>query len=93
MYRVFIIKRRGGQFELDVSQNVLGSVAIMNRKLVKMGKPKWDLWELVWFSKPDQLTGAKKLMARMLRTGGWTAMLPLIEEFADETYKSADQKK
>ena len=85
MYRIFIVKRRGGQFELHLSQNVLQSVRMMNRRLEKQGKKKWDLWQLVWFSKPDQMYAAQKLMAKLLRCGGWTAMQPLIEEHtADE---------
>ena len=84
MYRVFIVKRRGGQFQLEVSQNVLGSVTLMNRKLVKQGKAKWDLWKLVWFSQPDQMYPIKKLMTKMLRCGGWTAMQTLIKKHADE---------
>lgn len=93
MYRVFIIKRRGGQFELDVSQNVLGSVNVMNRRLLKQGKAKWDLWKLVWFSKPDGMYEAKKLMTRMLKCGGWTAMQSLIAEYADEECEMKGEKK
>ncbi len=84
MYRVFIVKRRGGQFQLEISQNVLGSLRIMNNRLLKQGKAKWDLWKLVWFSKPDQMYPTKKLMTKMLKRGGWTAMKSLGEEYADE---------
>lgn len=83
MYRVFIVKRRGGQFQLEVSQNVLGTIRTMNKRLEKLGKKKWDLWKLVWFSKPDQLYPAQKLMTKMLRCGGWTAMQKLVEEYSD----------
>ncbi len=45
MYRIFIIKRRGGQFQLEISQNVLASLNLMNRRLEKQGKKPWDLLE------------------------------------------------
>ena len=84
MYRVFIVKRRGGQFQLEISQNVLATIRSMNQRLERLGKKKWDLWKLVWFSTPDQMYPTKKLMSKMLRRGGWTAMLSLVEEYADE---------
>ena len=85
MYRIFIVKRRGGQFQVHLSQNVLQSLRMMNKRLEKQGKKKWDWWQLIWFSKPDQMYPMRKLMTKMLRCGGWTAMQPLIEEhMADE---------
>ena len=83
MYRVFIVKRRGGQWQLEMSQNVLGTLRAMNKKLERQGKEKWNLWKLVWFSKPDQMYPIKKLMTRMLRQFSWTAMLSLVEDYAD----------
>ena len=93
MYRVYIVKRRGGQFELDISQNVLGSVNMRNRQLVKQNKAKWDLWKLVWFSKPDGMYPARKLMSKLLRCGGWTAMQSLIKEHKDDDCQMEEKKK
>jgi hypothetical protein len=93
MYRIFIVKRRGGQFQLEISQNVLGSLKLMNRRLEKQGKKPWDHWKLVWFSKPDHMVSTKKLMQRLLRCGGWTAMQALLTEFADEESEDFDRDK
>jgi len=93
MYRIFIIKRRGGQFQLEISQNVLASLNLMNRRLEKQGKKPWDLWKLVWFSRPDQLRPTKQLMQRLLRCGGWTAMQALLTEYADEEAQDYDREK
>lgn len=93
MYRIFIVKRRGGQFQLEISQNVLGSVNLMNRRLEKQGKKPWDFWKLVWFSRPDQMNQTKKLMQRLLRCGGWTAMQPLLTEYADQESEDFEREK
>ncbi|MGI9243774.1 MAG: hypothetical protein ACR2RV_23455 [Verrucomicrobiales bacterium] len=93
MYRIFIVKRRGGQFQLEISQNVLGSVKMMNRRLEQQGKKPWDFWKLVWFSKPDKMRPTKNRMQRLLRCGGWTAMQSLLSEFADEESKDFDREK
>ena len=84
MYRVFIVRRRGGQFQVEMSQNVIATVNQMNNRLKKLGKKPWDYWKLVWFGKADDMYSTRKQMSKILQKGGYSAMIHYVKKLQDE---------
>ncbi len=68
-----------------MSQNVLASMKMLNRRLERKGKKREVLWRLIWFGQSLEMKEAQKLMGRMQRAGGSLAALKRIMHQNDET--------